>query len=82
VPLLLLALHRSTIELLTPVPTATTSMVQKSLHEFSVLVVANMPTGPAVNIGDKNFEIRTRMITMVHANPLCGLPNEEANAHL
>jgi hypothetical protein len=29
------------------------------------LTIANVPTGPAVNIGDKNFEIRTELITMV-----------------
>jgi hypothetical protein len=52
-------------ELLIPVPAATTTMAQKSLREFSVPAVANMPTGPAVNIGDKNFEIRTGLITVV-----------------
>jgi hypothetical protein len=41
-----------------------------------------MPTGPTANIGDKNFEIRTRLITMVRASLFCGLPNEDANAHL
>jgi hypothetical protein len=40
-------------------------MAQKSLYEFSVLAVANVPTGPAVNIDDKNFELRTRLITMM-----------------
>jgi hypothetical protein len=57
-------------------------MVQKSLHEFSVPVVANVPTGPAVNVGDKNFEIQTGLITMLQASPFCGLPNEDANAYL
>jgi hypothetical protein len=58
------------------------AMAQKSLREFSVPVVANVPTGPAVNIGDKNFELRTRLITMVHDSPFYVLPNENANAHL
>jgi hypothetical protein len=40
-------------------------MAQKSLCEFSILVVANVPTEPVVNIGDKNFNLRTRLITMV-----------------
>jgi hypothetical protein len=66
---------------LTPVPAATVAMAQKSLHEFSVPAVANVPTGPAINIGD-NFELRTRLITMVQASPLCGLPSEDTNAHL
>jgi hypothetical protein len=57
-------------------------MVQKSLCEFSVLTVAYVPTGPAVNLGDKNFEIRTGLIIMVQASPFCGLPSEDANAHL
>ncbi|RFB82001.1 hypothetical protein B5K11_35870, partial [Rhizobium leguminosarum bv. trifolii] len=54
----------------------------KSLREFSVPNVANVPTGPAVNLGDKNFELRTGLITMVQASSFCGLPSEDANAHL
>jgi hypothetical protein len=61
---------------------ATVGVAQKSLHEFSVPTVANVPSGPTVNIGDKNFELRTRLITMVQASPFCGLPSEDANAHL
>jgi hypothetical protein len=57
-------------------------MAQKSLHEFSILIVANVPTGPAINISDKNFELRTGLITMVQASPFCGLPSEDTNAHL
>jgi hypothetical protein len=41
-----------------------------------------VPTGPAINISDKNFELRTGMITMVQASPFCGLPSEDTNAHL
>jgi hypothetical protein len=40
-------------------------MAQKSLRKFSVPAIANVPTGLAVNIGDKNFKIRTGLITMV-----------------
>jgi hypothetical protein len=40
-------------------------MAQKSLREFTVPAIANMPAGPAVNIGDKNFELRTGLIMMV-----------------
>jgi hypothetical protein len=43
----------------------TTTMAQKSLHEFSVSAVANVPTEPAVNLEDKNFETRTSLIIMV-----------------
>jgi hypothetical protein len=57
-------------------------MAQKSLREFSIPVVSNVPTGSTVNLGDKNFEIRTGLITMVLVSPLCGLPSEDANAYL
>jgi hypothetical protein len=33
-------------------------------------------------MGDKNFELRTKLITMVQASLFCGLPSEDANAHL
>jgi hypothetical protein len=72
----------STTKLLTPIPAATIAMAQKSLYELSIPAVANVPSKPTVNIGDKNFEIRTRMITMVQASPFFGLPNEDSNAHL
>ena len=63
-------------------PPATTAMADKTLREFSVPSAANVPVGPAVNIGDMNFELRTGLITMVQASPFCGLPSEDANAHL
>jgi hypothetical protein len=67
---------------LTSVLATTTTMAQKSLREFFVSAVTNVPTGPAVNLRDKNFEIRTGLITMVQASPFCGLPSEGTNAHL
>ena len=54
----------------------------KSLHDYSVPNVANVPTGPAVNTGARNFELCTGLITMIQGNQLCGLPNEDASAHL
>jgi hypothetical protein len=57
-------------------------MALKSLREFSIPAIANVPIGPAVNLRDKNFELQTRLITMVQASPFCGLPSEDANAHL
>jgi hypothetical protein len=57
-------------------------MAQKSLREFSVLTIANVPIGPTINLGDKKFELRTGLITMVQASPFYGLPSEDANAHL
>ena len=56
-----------TDELVTPTPSATLSMA-KTLHDYSTLVVANVPIGPAVNIRDGNFELRTSLITMVQTN--------------
>ena len=57
-------------------------MVDKTLHEYSVPTIANMPVGPAVNMGDVNFELKTSLIMVVQANPFCGLPSEDTNAHL
>ena len=54
----------------------------KSLHDYSTPAVANVPIGPAVDVGTGNIELRTGLITMVQANQFCGLPSEEANAHL
>ena len=69
------------VELVTPVPSATTAMA-KSLHDYSTPAIANVPVGPAVNTDTRNFELRTGLITMVQANQFCGLPSENANAHL
>ena len=52
------------VELVTPVPSATTVMT-KSLHDYSTPVVANVPVGPIVNTGTGNFELWTGLITMV-----------------
>ena len=41
-----------THEPVTPTPSATTEVAQKSLHEFSIPAVANVPVGPTVNIGN------------------------------
>ena len=70
------------VESVTPAPTVPIAMAQKSLREFSVPAVANVPTGPAAPVGDRNFELKTGLITMVQASPFCGLPSEDANAHL
>jgi hypothetical protein len=57
-------------------------MADKTLCEHSVPNVANMLIGPAVNMGDVNFEMKTYLITMVQANPFRGLPSEDVNTHL
>ena len=68
-------------EPVTPAPSATT-VVAKTLHDYSTLAVANVLVGPAVNIGAGNFELCTGLITMVQANQFYGLPSEDASAHL
>ena len=40
-----------------PTPSATSTMTNKSLHEYSVPLVANVPVGPTVNMGTRNFEL-------------------------
>ena len=65
----------------TPAPTVLFAMA-KTLCDYSTPVVANVPVGPAVNVGNGNFEIRTGLISMVQASQFCGLPSEDANAHL
>ena len=57
-------------------------MADKTLHEYFIPGVANVPIGPAVNMGDANFELKTDLIMMVQASPFCGLPSEDANTHL
>jgi hypothetical protein len=70
-----------TVELVTPAPSATPSMA-KTLYDYSTPIIANVPVGPAVNVGDVNFELRTDLITMVQANQFHGLPSEDTNVHL
>ena len=55
------------VEPVIPVPSATIEMA-KSLYDYSTLAVVNMPIGPAINTGTRNFKLRTGLITMVHAN--------------
>ena len=57
-------------------------MAEKTLRDFSVPSAANVATGPNVDIGDVNFELKSSLINMVQASPFCGKPNEDANAHL
>ena len=62
-------------------PTAPIAMAKK-LRDYSTPAVANVPTGLAVNVGNGSFEIHTGLISMVQAIQFCGLPSEDANAHL
>jgi hypothetical protein len=61
-----------------PTPSATTAMA-KTLRDYSTPAVANVT---AVNMGARNFELCTALITMVQANQFSGLPSEDVSAHL
>ena len=63
-------------------PLAIEAMAEKTLREFSVPSTDNVATGPNINVGDVNFELKSSLINMVQASPFCGKPNEDANAHL
>ena len=63
-------------------PTVPKAMAEKTLREFFVPSIANVATGPNVNIGDINFELKSSLINMVQASPFYGKPNEDANAHM
>ena len=52
------------VEPVTPVPSATTKMA-KSLRDYSTPTIANVPIGPAINTGTRNFELCTGLIMMV-----------------
>ena len=52
-------------EPVTPAPSTTTAMAQKSLHEYFIHVVANVPIRPAVNMSNTNFQLKTGLIMMV-----------------
>src|SRR6185312_4911605 len=58
------------------------AMAQKTLCDYSAPSASQAPTGPEVNTGGENFEIKTGLITMVQASPFCARANEDASAHL
>jgi hypothetical protein len=44
------------------------AMSNKTLREFSVPTTENMRTGPQVNVGEDEFELKPALITMVQAS--------------
>ena len=66
----------------TQAPSASQAMDQKTFCDYSALSATQVPTGPEVNTGGENFEIKTGLITMVQASPFCEKANEDASAHL
>ena len=53
-----------TVKLVVATPSAT-SVMAKTLRDYSVPTVANVPVGPTVNTSNKNFELHKGLITMV-----------------
>ena len=63
-------------------PLVLEAMAEKTLREFSVPFTDNVATGPNINVGDVNFELKSSLINMVQASQFCGKRNEDANAYL
>ena len=57
------------------------AMANRTLREFSAPTMANIRTGPTVNVGDNGFELKPALINMVQANQFCGKAHEDASAH-
>ena len=57
-------------------------MVNRTLREFSAPTMANIRTGPTVNIGVNGFELKPALINMVQASQFCEKAHEDASAHL
>ena len=72
----------SATEPITPAPSVPNTTADKTLFEYSVPTVADVPIGPVVNMGDANFKLKTGLIMMVQASLFHRLPSEDANAYL
>ncbi|KAK3132494.1 hypothetical protein QOZ80_6AG0522850 [Eleusine coracana subsp. coracana] len=55
-------------------------MAQKTLCECSAPSAANVPVGPAGNVGDANFEIKTGLVTMNFYNGLTPSAHDHLDA--
>ena len=75
-------ISQSTREPAFQAPSITELMAEKTLRDFSVPSTANVATGPNIDVGDMNFELKSSLINMVQASPFCGKPNEDDSAHL
>jgi hypothetical protein len=62
-----------------PVPMV---MTQRCINDFSAPSRANIKTGPEMNVGDSNFELKPALMNMVQQSPLCGKASKDPNAHL
>ena len=57
-------------------------MANRTIHDFSAPLAANVATGPNIINVDTHFELKPALITMVQASPFCGKAHKDANAHL
>ena len=62
---------------------ASSSMAQKTIRQFSAPSSSHIPAGLNQDQADNDgFELKTRLVNMVQASPFCGKASEDANAHL
>ena len=57
-------------------------MTNRTLREFSSPTMANIRTGPIVNVKENGFELKPALINMMQASQFCGKAHEDASAHL
>jgi hypothetical protein len=55
---------------------------RKCINDFSAPSSANIGTGPEMNVGDGNCELKHVLINMVQQSPFYGNASGDANAHL
>ena len=67
----------SAVDLVIASSSAPRAMAQKTLRDYSAPSANQVPTGPEVNTGGENFEIKMGLITMVQASPFWGKANED-----
>ena len=58
-------ISQSTSELASQALSITEFMAEKTLRDFFVPSAANVATGPNVDVGDVNFELKSSLINMV-----------------
>ena len=56
---------QSTREPASQAPSITELMAEKTLRDLSIPSAANVATGPNVDVGDVNFELKSSLINMV-----------------
>jgi hypothetical protein len=57
-------------------------MATTTLHEFSTPRVEDIRTGPALEIENLEFELKSSLINMVQATQFSGKVHEDTSAHL